>query len=98
MSADELLEIYDELNFPGTKAFLKELRKRGIPAKETDVRDFVKSQPEQQILAAGPSYKGSVYSADGPRISLTTPPSPSAKQRMCSLCRTSSRALFGQQP
>ena len=63
MSADELLEIYDELNFPGTKAFLKELRKRGIPARETDVRDFAKSQPEQQILAAGPTYKCSVYSA-----------------------------------
>ena len=61
--ADRLLEIYDELNFPGTKAFLKELRKRGISAKEKDVKDFVDAQPEQQILAAGPTYKGSVYSA-----------------------------------
>ena len=55
MSADELLEIYDELNFPGAKAFLKELRKRGIAAREEDVRDFVQAQPEQQILAAGPA-------------------------------------------
>ena len=39
--ADKLLEIYDELNYPGTQAFLKELRKRGIPAREKDVRDFV---------------------------------------------------------
>ena len=63
MSADELLEIYDELNSPGTKAFLKELRKRGIAAREEDVRDFVQAQPEQQTLAAGLAYKGSVYSA-----------------------------------
>ena len=63
MSADELLlEIYDELNFPGTKAFLKDLRKRGIAAREEDVRDFVQAQSEQQIQAAGPAYKGSVYS------------------------------------
>ena len=63
MSADELLEIYDELNFPSAKAFLKELRKRGIAAKEEELRDFVQAQPEQQILAAGPAYKGSIYSA-----------------------------------
>jgi len=63
MSADELLEIYDELNFPGTKAFLKELRKRGIAAREKDVKDFVQAQPEQQILAAGPTCRGSFYNA-----------------------------------
>jgi len=61
--ADKLLEIYDELNYPGTKAFLKELRKRGIPAREKDVRDFIQAQPEQQILAAGPTYGGHIYAA-----------------------------------
>ena len=63
MDADQLLEIYDELNYPGSKAFLKELRKRGIPAREKDVKDFIQAQPEQQILAAGPTYKGAIHSA-----------------------------------
>ena len=61
--ADQLLEIYDEFNYPGTQAFLRELRKRGIPAREKDVRDFVQAQPEQQILAAGPTYRGKVYAS-----------------------------------
>ena len=61
--ADQLLEVYDELNYPGTKAFLKELRRRGIPARENDVRDFIQAQPEQQILAAGPVYGGHMYAA-----------------------------------
>ena len=60
MSADELLEIYDELNFPGAKAFLKQLRKRAIVTREKDVNKIVQSQPEQQILAASLAYTGSV--------------------------------------
>jgi len=63
MNADQLLEVYDELNYPGSKAFLKELRKRGIPAREKDVKDFIQAQPEQQILAGGPTYKGAIHSA-----------------------------------
>jgi transposase InsO family protein len=58
--ANQLAQIYEELNFPNASVFHNALRRKGIPARLKDVEEFVKSRSERQILAAPPKYKGHI--------------------------------------
>lgn len=55
--ANQLAQIYEELNFPNASVFHNALRRKGIPARLKDVEEFVKSRSERQILAAPPNTK-----------------------------------------
>ena len=58
--ANQLTQIYEELNFPSANVFHKALGRRGIPARLKDVEKFVSSRSERQVLAAPPKYKGHI--------------------------------------
>ena len=64
MSAEQLAEIYEELNFPSASAFRKALAKKGIPAAARDVEEFVRSRTERQVIAPPPKYTGHIVSFD----------------------------------
>ena len=59
-SAKELGELYETLNFPSANAFYKALRKRGIPVRQADVEEFVRSRSERQVTAQPPKYEGNI--------------------------------------
>ena len=59
-TADTLSNLWEELAAPSATSFLKALRARGIKAREADVREFVSSKSERQILAAAPKFTGKV--------------------------------------
>ena len=59
-SAEELGELYESLNFPSANVFYKALRKRGIPVRQADVEEFVRSRSERQVSAAPPKYEGNI--------------------------------------
>ena len=61
-TADTLSNLWEELAAPSATSFLKALRARGIKAREADVREFVSSKSERQILAAAPKFTGKVNS------------------------------------
>ena len=61
---ETLSNIYEELNYPSAEAFLKALRKRGIPAAKKDVQEFVSSRAERQVIAPPPKFKGHVVAND----------------------------------
>ena len=64
MSAAELEELYESLNFASAAALKKALARRGIPARTKDVEEFVKSRSERQVIAPPPEYLGNVVSFD----------------------------------
>ena len=59
-SAEELAEIYEELNFPSANAFHKALKARGIQVRLKDVEEFVRSRSERQIIAPPPKFEGNI--------------------------------------
>jgi len=59
-SAITLNNLWEELAAPSAAAFLKALRIRGIQAREADVREFVSSKSERQVLAPAPKFSGKV--------------------------------------
>ena len=50
-SADEILELYDELNFPSAPKLRAALLKKGYRARMKDVEAFVKAQTPTQLFA-----------------------------------------------
>ena len=61
-TTETLSKLWEELAAPSASAFLKALRSRGISARETDVRRFVSSKSERQILQPGVRYTGKTAS------------------------------------
>ena len=62
-SADEILELYDELNFPSAPRLRAALLKKGYRARLKDVEAFVKAQTPAQLFAKGPRYRGHIISS-----------------------------------
>ena len=59
-TAETLSQLWEELAAPSATAFLKALRARGISAREADVREFVSSKSERQILQTGVKSTGRI--------------------------------------
>jgi hypothetical protein len=59
-TADTLSKLWEELAAPSATSFLKALRARGIKVREADVREFVSSKSERQILQANPKFTGKI--------------------------------------
>ena len=57
-TAAELLELYDELNFPSPTKFRSALLRAGYKVRLRDVEDFVKSQTAPQLFKKHPLYTG----------------------------------------
>ena len=57
-TAETLSQLWEELAAPSSTAFLKALRARGISARGSDVRAFVSSKSERQVLQSGVKFKG----------------------------------------
>ena len=62
-SAAEILELYDELNFPSAAKLRAALLKKGYRARVKDVEAFVKAQTPTQLFAKGPTYRGHIISS-----------------------------------
>ena len=62
-TADEILELYDELNFPSAPKLRAALLKKGFRARIKDVEAFVKAQTPTQLFAKGPKYRGHIISS-----------------------------------
>ena len=62
-SSDEILELYDELNFPPAPRLRAALLKKGYRARLKDVDAFVKAQTPAQLFAKGPRYRGNMCSS-----------------------------------
>ena len=62
-TADEILELYDELNFPSAPKLRAALLKKGFRARSNDVEAFVKAQTPTQLFAKGPTYRGHIISS-----------------------------------
>ena len=62
-NADEILELYDELNFPSAAKLRAALLKKGYRVRMKDVEEFVKSQTPTQLFAKGPRYRGHIISS-----------------------------------
>ena len=52
-TADEILELYDDLNFPSASKLRAALLKKGFRARMKDVEQFVKAQTPTQLFAQG---------------------------------------------
>jgi hypothetical protein len=65
MTTSEKLEtLYKQLNAPSAKAFHRALALQGITTRLKDIREFVESKSERQILAPPPKYTGRVVAND----------------------------------
>ena len=59
-TAEEILEIYEDLNFPSATKLRAALLKKGYKARIKDVETFIKSQTPTQLFAKAPKYRGKV--------------------------------------
>ena len=59
-TSDEILEIFEELNYPSANKLRAALIKRGYKARLKDVEAFVKSQTPTQLFAKAPKYQGKI--------------------------------------
>ena len=64
-TADEILELYDELNFPSAPKLRAALLKKGYRARLKDVEAFVKAQTPTQLFAKGRTTAATSSSAPG---------------------------------
>ena len=55
-----LSNLWEELAAPSARVFLQALQSRGIEVRASDVREFVASKSERQILQPGNRYEGKV--------------------------------------
>ena len=62
-TADEILELYDELNFPSATKLRAALLRKGYRVWLSDVEAFVKAQTPTQLFAKGPKYRGHIISS-----------------------------------
>ena len=59
-TGDEILEIFEELNYPSASKLRAAFIKRGFRARLKDVEAFVKSRTPTQLDAKAPTYRGKV--------------------------------------
>ena len=59
-TGDEILEIFEELNYPSASKLRAALIKRGFKARLKDDEAFVKSQTPTQLFAKAPTYQGKI--------------------------------------
>ena len=64
-TSEEILEIFEEPNYPSATKLRAALIKRGYKARLKDVEEFVKSQTPTQLFAKAPKYRGRII-ASGP--------------------------------
>ena len=62
-TAEDILEISEELNFPSATKLRAALIKRGFKARLKDVEEFVKSQTPTQMFAKAPTYRGKIIAS-----------------------------------
>ena len=62
-SAEDILGIFEELNFPSATKLRAALIKRGFKARLKDVEEFVKSQTPTQLFAKAPKYRGKIIAS-----------------------------------
>ena len=53
-TAEEIMELFEELNYPSATKLRAGLLKKGYKARLKDVEEFVKSQPPTQLFAKAP--------------------------------------------
>ena len=59
-TAEELTDLYNQLNRPSATQFRQALARRGIPARLKDVESFVRSKSERQVTGPPPKYTGHI--------------------------------------
>ena len=62
-TADEILEIFEDLNYPSASKLRAALLKKGYKARLKDVESFVKSQAPTQLFAKAPKYRGKIIAS-----------------------------------
>ena len=62
-TSEEILEIFEELNFPSATKLRAALIKRGYKARLKDVEEFVKSQTPTQLFAKAPTHRGKIIAS-----------------------------------
>ena len=62
-TAEEILELYEDLNFPSATKLRAALLKKGYKARIKDVETFIKSQTPTQLFAKAPKYRGKVIAS-----------------------------------
>ena len=62
-TSEEILEIFEELNYPSATKLRAALIKRGYKARLKDVEEFVKSQTPTQLFAKAPKYRGKIIAS-----------------------------------
>ena len=62
-TADEILEIFEDLNYPSASKLRAALLKKGYKARLKDVEAFVKSQTPTQLFAKAPKYRGKIIAS-----------------------------------
>ena len=62
-TADEILEIFEDLNYPSASKLRAALLRKGFRARLKDVEEFVKSQTPTQLFAKAPKYRGKIISS-----------------------------------
>ena len=60
---EEILEIFEEPNYPSATKLRAALIKRGYKARLEDVEEFVKSQAPTQLFAKAPKYRGKIIAS-----------------------------------
>jgi len=58
--ANQLSKLWEDLAAPSAKVFLQALRARGIQARASDVRKFIASKSERQVLQPGNRFTGKI--------------------------------------
>ena len=62
--ANQLSKLWEDLAAPSAKVFLQALRARGIQARASDVREFIASKSERQVLQPGNRFTGKIAAFD----------------------------------
>ena len=60
---EDILEIFEDLNYPSASKLRAALIKRGFRARLKDVESFVKSQTPTQLFAKAPKYRGKIIAS-----------------------------------
>ena len=60
---EEILEIFEDLNYPSASKLRAALIKRGFRARLKDVESFVKSQTPTQLFAKAPKHRGKIIAS-----------------------------------
>ena len=57
-------KVWDDLGAPAETVFYKALARRGIDATYKQVREFIQTKSERQVIAPGPKYTGHIIAFD----------------------------------